>query len=145
MVSENHKTCQKETVWMKRRSSPVSVLELGRRPPNYDRQDDRLLSLRHLSVISKSIFFFLTFLFGIFDNHLDLRRRLTGGSGQTPSSVPFNFSDQRDPDTTIFLNVGGKRFEVLWNTLGQFPGSRLSRLHDCGTSTAMLEICDRSV
>ena len=55
---------------MKRRSSPVSVLELGRRPPNYDRQDDRRLSLRHLSVISKLIFF-LTFLFGIPDNHLD--------------------------------------------------------------------------
>ena len=48
---------------MKRRSSPVSVLELGRRPPNYDRQDDRRLSLRHLSVISKSIFFVWHFYF----------------------------------------------------------------------------------
>ena len=31
---------QKENVWMKRRTSPVSVLELGRKPANYDREDD---------------------------------------------------------------------------------------------------------
>ena len=73
------------------------------------------------------------------------RNRLIGGTGPNPHSVPHNLSEQREPDSTVFLNVGGKRFEVLWHTLGQFPGSRLSRLHDCGTSTAMLEICDRSV
>ena len=36
-------------------------------------------------------------------------------------------TEAREPDSTVFLNVGGKRFEVLWHTLGQFPGSRLSR------------------
>ena len=75
--------------------------------------------------------------------------------------MPELETDSREPDSTVFLNVGGKRFEVLWHTLGQFPGSRLSRysyfltyfssnyyydifrLHDCVTSTGMLEICDR--
>ena len=77
------------------------------------------------------------------DNHVGPRSRLIGGPGLSPSSIPYNFSEPREPDSTIFLNVGGKRFEVLWDTLGQFPGSRLSRLHDCVSSTAMLEICDR--
>jgi len=29
-----------------------------------------------------------------------------------------------DEDATVYLNVGGKRFEILWNTLGQYPTSR---------------------
>ena len=37
VISENSKIYQKENVWMKRRSSPVSVLELGRKPPSHDR------------------------------------------------------------------------------------------------------------
>ena len=37
---ENHKIYQKESVWMKRRSSPISVLELGRKPAIYDRKPD---------------------------------------------------------------------------------------------------------
>lgn len=41
--------------------------------------------------------------------------------------APQPDTDTREPDSTVFLNVGGKRFEVLWHTLGQFPGSRLSR------------------
>ena len=30
----------------------------------------------------------------------------------------------KEPDRTVYLNVGGKRFEVLWSTLGQFNSSR---------------------
>ena len=30
----------------------------------------------------------------------------------------------KNADTTVYLNVGGKRFEVLWNTLGQYTSSR---------------------
>ena len=37
---ENNKIHQKESVWMKRRSSPISVLELGRKPASYDRKHD---------------------------------------------------------------------------------------------------------
>ena len=37
VISENNKIYQKENVWMKRRSSPVSVLELGRYPPSHER------------------------------------------------------------------------------------------------------------
>ena len=37
-ISDNNsKIYQKENVWVKRRSSPVSVLELGRKPPSHDR------------------------------------------------------------------------------------------------------------
>ena len=92
------------------------------------------------------------------------RNRLIGGTGPNPVPAPQLDTEAREPDSTVFLNVGGKRFEVLWHTLGQFPGSRLSRhvyfwgtyifvmyifyrdifrLHDCVTSTGMLEICDR--
>ena len=74
------------------------------------------------------------------------RNHLIGGTGPNPalSSQGSLQLGEREADSTVFLNVGGKRFEVLWHTLAQFPGSRLSRLHDCTTSTAMLEICDRS-
>lgn len=106
-VDSEHKVYQKDNVWMKRRSSPVSVLELGR------------------------------------TNYYHERNRLIGGTSSNPHLFSNILSDSREPDSTVFLNVGGKRFEVLWHTLGQFPGSRLSRLHDCATSTAMLEICDR--
>ena len=41
--------------------------------------------------------------------------------------TPQLVTEAREPDSTVFLNVGGKRFEVLWHTLGQFPSSRLSR------------------
>ena len=37
---ENNKIYQKESVWMKRRSSPISVYELGRKPASYDRKHD---------------------------------------------------------------------------------------------------------
>ena len=45
--SEHNKMYQKETVWMKRRSSPISVLELGRKPANYDREDDCQISVQN--------------------------------------------------------------------------------------------------
>jgi len=53
--------------------------------------------------------------------------------------------EQNKADSTVYLNVGGKRFEVLWSTLGQYTSSRLGRLHDCNSHTAMLEICDRYI
>ena len=55
------------------------------------------------------------------------RNRLIGGTGPNPVPAPQLDTEAREPDSTVFLNVGGKRFEVLWHTLGQFPGSRLSR------------------
>ena len=55
------------------------------------------------------------------------RNRLIGGTGPNPVPMPELEANSREPDSTVFLNVGGKRFEVLWHTLGQFPGSRLSR------------------
>ena len=38
----------------------------------------------------------------------------------------LNHDLQKEPDSTVYLNVGGKRFEVLWSTLGQFSSSRNS-------------------
>ena len=98
---------------MKRRSSPISVLEIGRTP-----------------------------------SAMEHRNKLvdTNASGASRPTVPNNnAAEEREPDSTVFLNVGGKRFEVLWHTLGQFPSSRLGRLHDCSSNTAMLEICDRYI
>ena len=79
------------------------------------------------------------------------------GQGGESSTSWYLQPEQREPDSTVFLNVGGKRFEVtstkghlpltmtswphdhpvkvLWHTLGQFPQSRLGRLHDCPRSS----------
>ena len=111
LISEHTKIYQKGNVWMKRRSSPISVLEIGRTGSGMDHRN-KLLD--------------------------------TNFSGTSRPSVP-NAAEPREPDSTVFLNVGGKRFEVLWHTLGQFTSSRLGRLHDCVSNTAMLEICDRYI
>ena len=39
-------------------------------------------------------------------------------------SNQLNLEQNMDEDATVYLNVGGKRFEILWNTLGQYPTSR---------------------
>lgn len=111
LISEHTKIYQKGNVWMKRRSSPISVLEIGRTASG-----------------------------------MEHRNKLVDTNFSDPSrpSVP-NSAEEREPDSTVFLNVGGKRFEVLWHTLGQFQSSRLGRLHDCISNTAMLEICDRYI
>ena len=49
VISENSKIYQKENVWMKRRSSPVSVLELGRKPPSHDRLVS--ITIRHRGLL----------------------------------------------------------------------------------------------
>ena len=49
VISENSKIYQKENVWMKRRSSPVSVLELGRKAPSHDRLVSITISRREVS------------------------------------------------------------------------------------------------
>ena len=39
-------------------------------------------------------------------------------------SNQLNLEQIMDIEATVYLNVGGKRFEILWNTLGQYPTSR---------------------
>uniref|UniRef100_A0A915I2E7 BTB domain-containing protein n=1 Tax=Romanomermis culicivorax TaxID=13658 RepID=A0A915I2E7_ROMCU len=42
----------------------------------------------------------------------------------------------------VILNVGGRREEVLWSTLGRLPHSRLGRLKMARTHQEILRLCD---
>lgn len=47
-----------------------------------------------------------------------------------------------DASRQALINVGGIRYTFPWNTLMDFPQSRLSRLSSCTTLREMAEVCD---